>query len=333
MGSKEPTPDVTRRRTFALGGGLASGLLAASLASPAAADSYDSGTSGGPGDGSEHGGGTPLPVAQMEQILQASGTVSEGVLSFEIDRNDLSASLPGGIPVAPAELLNAQLYFQSIGQDVAILNASICLKPSETNPFIDALIANGLTVMAFHQHLIDLTPLYWFQHFRGLGHPLALAQAVRNAIGVTSTPLPQFSPATLPTPFNADQLARILGGTAQVGNGGVVTVSVARAEQIRLAGVPILPGLGVSAPIAFQPLDSAGTQALAIPDFALIGKEVDPVFYTMRKQGFVIGCLYNQETDEVPQLYFSHQWAVGNPYSLANQIRNGLNLTNSAFTS
>ena len=53
----------------------------------------------------------------------------------------------------------------------------------------------------------------------------------------------------------------------------------------------------------------------------------------MRKQGFSIGCLYNQETDERPQLYFSHQWKVGDPYELAKEIRNGLDLTNTAFES
>jgi hypothetical protein len=46
-----------------------------------------------------------------------------------------------------------------------------------------------------------------------------------------------------------------------------------------------------------------------------------------------IGCLYNQETDEVPQLYFSHMWKTGSPYDLAQSVRKGLLLTNSALTS
>ena len=153
MDTSKFTPDVTRRRTFALRSDLTSGLLAAGLASPAAADSYGGGNSGDQGDGSHRVGAKLFPVGQMQQILQASGTVSGDVLSFNIDWNDFSVSLSGGVPVAPAELLNAQLYFQPIGQDVAILDVSICLKPSETNPFIDTLIANGLTAMAFHQRL------------------------------------------------------------------------------------------------------------------------------------------------------------------------------------
>lgn len=302
-------PALTRRRTVTLGGGVMGGLAAASLITPASADSS----------------GHHLPVSQIERIMQANGTVSHGVLTITMDRKHLKSALPGNIPVTPGVLLNAAYYFQSTGNGKAIMNANICLKPSETNKFIDALIANGLVVQAFHQHLTDISPMFWFIHFRGSGDPLTLAKATRNALKATSITLPQHNPAHPPTPFDAKKLSHILGGSAQVGSSGVVTVSVDRAEQIHLADTPIHPGLGVAATIAFQPLDPHGKRALAIPDFALLAKEVDPVFKTMRSQGFIIGCLYNQETDERPQLYFSHMWATGDVYGLAHKIRNGLN--------
>jgi Domain of Unknown Function (DUF1259) len=49
----------------------------------------------------------------------------------------------------------------------------------------------------------------------------------------------------------------------------------------------------------------------------------------MRHAGFEIGCLYNQETSEHPQLYFAHMLATGDPQSLAVKIRRALDLTNS----
>jgi hypothetical protein len=55
--------------------------------------------------------------------------------------------------------------------------------------------------------------------------------------------------------------------------------------------------------------------------------EVDPVCRTMRAQGFEIGCLYNQETGEHPQLYFAHMIATGEPQRLARAIRRGLDHT------
>jgi hypothetical protein len=40
-------------------------------------------------------------------------------------------------------------------------------------------------------------------------------------------------------------------------------------------------------------------------------------------------CLYNQETDEHPQLYFDHMLKSGDAYELAREIRRGLDLTDS----
>jgi hypothetical protein len=318
MDSFDLISGLSRRRALSLGCATAGGLILASTV--AGAGNSDSETS--------------LPVDKIEKILQASGNVQNGVLSVEIDRSDLSATFPGGIPVLPEFELNGTLYFQPLADGTAILNGDFCLKPEETNPFLEALIAHDLVVMAFHQHFFDLNPIFWFIHFRGIGDPTALATASKNAVNVTSTPFPQ-PPPDQTTPLDAARLAQILGGTFEIGGSGVVTVSVPRREQIRLAGIPLKPETGVSHTIAFEPLDALGKpgQAVGAPDFALIGKEVNPVFQLMRTQAFSIGCLYNQETDERPQLYFSHQWKVGNPYELAKEIRNGLDLTNSAFES
>jgi Domain of Unknown Function (DUF1259) len=73
----------------------------------------------------------------------------------------------------------------------------------------------------------------------------------------------------------------------------------------------------------------AGTQAAVIPDFGMVAGEVNRVVGTMQAQGWDIGCLYNQETAETPQLDFSHESKTGNPYQLAQEVRNGLNRTNS----
>jgi hypothetical protein len=273
---------------------------------------------------------TPLPVKEMESILGASGTVTNGVLSVEIDRTDLTATLPGNIS-AESEL-NGTLYFQPLPNGRALLNGDFCLKPEETNPFIDALMANHIKVQAFHQHLFDLTPMVWFVHFRLNAEPRALAHAVRKAMDVTAVVLPQ-SPPSSKTPFDAKRLASILGGSAEVGSKGAVTVSIPRKETITILGVRVQPEAGISTTVDFQPLNSNGSNALVVPDFALIGTEVNPVFETMRREKFINGCLYNQETDELPQLYFSHQWATGNPYVLAQKVRKALNLTNSMFMS
>jgi len=55
--------------------------------------------------------------------------------------------------------------------------------------------------------------------------------------------------------------------------------------------------------------------------------EVQPVVALMRKQGWFVSCLYNQETAESPQLYFAHMLKTGDAYTLAAEIRLGLDHT------
>jgi len=57
-------------------------------------------------------------------------------------------------------------------------------------------------------------------------------------------------------------------------------------------------------------------------------KDVNPVVELMLNDlGWYQGCLYNQETNEHPQLFFDHVVKVGDAYQLAAEIRKGLDLT------
>lgn len=83
------------------------------------------------------------------------------------------------------------------------------------------------------------------------------------------------------------------------------------------AGQAMATGSGVAAA-------SAGAAA---PDFAMTSFEITPVMRTMRSLGWDLRCQYNQETDEHPQLYFSHQLKKANPYAVTREIRGGLDHT------
>jgi len=253
------------------------------------------------------------------------------VLNIQVDRNDLNVVGPGNIPFKPSWEINHEFYFQSLGNGKAIFNGDICVLGSESNHTIDRILTSGMSFMAFHMHFFGLKPQVWFQHFRAVGDPIWIAKAVRFVLGATNTPLPQ-PPSSKDTPLDPDRLAEILGGSAEVEGDGVVVVSVSRKESIELAGHHVKSELGIESSIAFEPLDG-GQHCAVAPDFALLGKEVNPVFTIMRSQNFQIHCLYNQETEEHPQFYFSHQLKVGNAYDLAKQIRKGLNHTHSDFSS
>lgn len=338
MNDLELVSRLSRRRAFALAGGAAGSLLLASRGARAAlvpargltlAEDGGSATPGLTLAAADASGAASLPVSQIESILQASGMVSNGVLSISMSRTDLgTVKGPLGVPFEGPFQLNFDIYFQSLGRGKAILNGDVTLKPQEVNPFIDALIRNKLVFQALHQHFIEEDPQTWHIHFRGLGDPLDLARGLHASIKTaTSTPLPQKAGSTN-TPLNADRLGQILGGDASVDD-GVVSVEIPRKNRVRLGGVEINPFLNVATTVLVKPLNKNGSKAAVGPDFSMTADEIVPVTRLMRSLGWFDGCLYNQETDEEPQLYFSHMLKVGDPYALAREVRKALDLTNS----
>ena len=270
-----------------------------------------------------------FPVGQMEAALHAKGTVSDGVLSVSLDRDDIGNAHIHGVVVKPSFEINGDMTFQHLANGRALFNGDIALKPSEVDRFIDAIFTNGLTFQAEHQHFYDLNPPIWFIHFRGTGAPLALASAVHNVLATTSTPFPQKPPAKPKTPLDAKKLQAILHGySSDVGADGVVTVFIARKNAIRVGGIVTKPDTNIATNVAFEPLNASGTRVAAAPDFSLEAGEVNAVIRTMRAAGWDIGCLYNQETAEQPQLFFSHDFKVGDPYQLAREVRAGLDHMN-----
>jgi hypothetical protein len=280
--------------------------------------------------GATTAGARSFPVTAIQDTLQAKGSVSSGVLQVGVDRNDIDGVTVHGVPIKPAFEIDGELDFQPRAHGRAVFNGDLPVKADEINPVIDAITANGLTFQAEHQHLYDFDPMVWFIHFRGTGDPLALARRVHAVLKATATPLPQAPPSKPTTPLDEHRLQRILHGSdAEVGADGVVTVTVPRRDKITLAGVHVKPETNVATTVAFEPLNDTAAQAAAVPDFALEAREVDPVVRLMRARGWDIGCLYNQETAERPQLYFSHQLKTGDPYVLAADIRRGLDRMNS----
>jgi hypothetical protein len=271
----------------------------------------------------QHSGGDKLPVHAIEQAMQSDGTVSSGILSIEQDRSDIHAK--GGNPrvtfVDGFQLQN-EFFFQSLGHGRAIMNGDMALRERELQPVIDAILSHGLVFQAEHQHLTDIEPMVWFIHLRGTGDAVDLAKRVDAVVHRTSTPLPATSPAHPTTPLPAKKIGAILGGDVTVGSNGVVTVAVPRKHGVVLGGVHVSPDLNVETNIQFEPLGKG--RAAAVPDFSMTANEVQTVTRIMRAHGWEIGCLYNQETAEQPQLYFSHTFKTGDPVQLAKEIKAAL---------
>jgi hypothetical protein len=313
---EQQTGSINRRQALALGGVTAGGMLATRVGIARAATLRR-----------KHG---RLPVQEMQKVLEAEGSTTKSVLGITVARDDLGTIKgPGGVPIAAPFQLNHDLFFQPLGNKLAFFNGDVALKPSEVDPVIDAIIANDLVFQALHQHFYDFDPPVWFIHFRGMDDPVKLARAVRAVMAATSTPLPQQKPANPKTPLDVHRLAKSLHGDAEVEDGGVVTVDVSRADTIAIGDVEVAPETNVSTNIQFVSLDGTDKNVAVAPDMSMTSSETQPVIRLLRKYGFDIGCLYNQETNEHPQLYFAHAFKVGNPYTIAAEVRHALDHTKS----
>jgi Domain of Unknown Function (DUF1259) len=178
-----------------------------------------------------------------------------------------------------------------------------------------------------------------------------LAKAYVSVIKTTPTPLPQQEAKDPKSPLDHHRLAEILGGDAELAEDGVVSVKIPRKNRMRLGGHRISSLLGVNSHVDFQPLGQSAqtasqasqsttgqssqsggaTRAAVAPDLALTASEIDKVMKITRAAGFEVHCLYNQETAEHPQLYFSHQLAVGDAEHYARVLRHALEQTDSEF--
>lgn len=280
----------------------------------------------------QHSSSAKAGFEKIQQILDVNGKVKHGLLHLEIDRKDIQNVTLRGVPIKPDFQLNGDLYFQDLGNGEIVMNADFPLKAKELDSFIKQLVSNNIVFQAEHQHLYDFSPMVWFVHFRARGNPEKVAHGIKAAMNVTSAPFPQKPPGNPTTPLPHEQMSKIIGAEADLGEDGVVHFDVPRRESITLGGTQVNPYLNVASTIAFQP-HGGGQGAAAVPDFAMIASEINKVTSVMLELGWDIGCLYNQETDEHPQLYFSHQFKAGDAIQLAKEIRKGLEQTNSKLQS
>ncbi|MGI8576686.1 MAG: DUF1259 domain-containing protein [Nocardioidaceae bacterium] len=146
---------------------------------------------------------------------------------------------------------------------------------------------------------------------------------------MTSTPLPQQPPSHPTTPLDPDRLPHIIGAPATVAADGVIGFDLPQREPIMPGGVRISPYLNVFTSVAFEPLNG---RTAVVADFGMLEDQINRQAHTMRRRGWQLDCLHNQETDGQPQLHFSHQFKVGDAYQLAREVRRGLEQTSVDLT-
>ena len=265
----------------------------------------------------------------VEQALGKSGQLQAGdVFRVGMPRTDLSVTVKG-VPVKAGFALGSYAAFKQVG-DQAMVMGDLVLLDQEVPVVMAGLFRGGLEVTAVHNHLNEMSPHVMYMHYGGHGDAVQLAKALRQALSASGTPLGSSSgpaaTATGPT-LDVKQIEQALGRMGRDIGGGVFQVTVPRAEAITEMGHPLLPAMGVTTVLNFQP--TADGKAAITGDFVLIDKEVNAVARALQQNGIDVTALHNHALMDTPRLFYMHFWATDDAAKLARGLKAALDLTNS----
>lgn len=264
----------------------------------------------------------------VEQALGKSGQLQPGdVFRVGMPRTDLAVSVKG-VPVKPGFALGSYAAFKQVGDHVMVMG-DLVLLDQEVPAVMTGLFRGGLAVTAVHNHLNEMSPHVMYIHYEGHGEAVGLAKALREALSASGTPLGgSAAPAAPAGPaLDTRQVEQALGRSGRDIGSGVFQVTVPRAEAITEMGQPLLPAMGVTTVMNFQP--TADGKAAITGDFVLLDKEVNAVAWSLRQHDIDVTALHNHGLMDTPRLFYMHFWATGDPVILARSLREALDQTNS----
>ncbi len=267
----------------------------------------------------------------VEAALGKAGQAQPGgVFRIGMPRTDLAVTVKG-VPVKAGFALGSYAAFKPVG-DHAMVMGDLVLLDQEVPAVMAGLFKGGLEVTAVHNHLNEISPHVMYMHYEGHGEAVKLATTLRQALSASATPLgaggsSAVAPAAGPG-LDTKQIEQALGRTGRALDAGLFQVTVPRAEVITEMGVELLPAMGVTTVMNFQP--TADGKAAITGDFVLIDKEVNAVARTLIQHGIDVTAIHNHGLMDMPRLFYMHFWANDDPVKLAQGLRAALGQTNSA---
>ncbi len=126
---------------------------------------------------------TTFDSSQIEAILGSGGQISSGVFKVTIGRPDVDLRAHG-VLVSPFMGFNSWMAFQG-SQEKAAVAGDFALLEHEVAPVVEALIENGIEVVAVHNHMTLEQPRVLFLHFWGVGPVERLAGGLRAGLDRT----------------------------------------------------------------------------------------------------------------------------------------------------
>jgi hypothetical protein len=194
---------------------------------------------------------------------------------------------------------------------------------------MSALLDNGLSVTALHNHFFFENPRIFYMHVHGHGAAANLARMVKPALGlIGNVPSPHQSSVSggnssiSAGPLDTAALVKTIGHPGEQ-NGQVFKITIGRSDlQVVEMGAKINARMGLNTWAAFFGSDA---NAQVAGDFAMLDYEITPVLKALRGNGIDVVAMHNHMTGTEPGLYFLHYWGTGPAQKLAAAVRTALN--------
>jgi hypothetical protein len=270
----------------------------------------------------------PLDTVAIEQITGIKGKANNGEYKITIPQNDLSIEVDG-FKIIPAMGLGTWIAFTPSGKGAMIMG-DIVLTEADLKPVQQAVIQQGLTITAIHNHFVRNHPNVMYMHIGGSGATTEMAQkakAVLDKVKEVRGGDPSKGTASNETVQNildTKKLDDIIGYKAEM-NKGVYKYTIGRPDvKLSEHGVAVSTYLGFNTWAAFQ---GTPDHAAVAGDFTMTENEVGPVIKALVENGIEVVAVHNHMVHEQPRIFFLHYWGIGNAEQLAKGLRNALDQT------
>ncbi|MBZ4320464.1 LppY/LpqO family protein [Streptomyces huiliensis] len=244
-----------------------------------------------------------------------------------------------GFPRADLDVISRGYHVKAIGSFVSFIRypdrqtmmmGELAVTEQEVRKVLDVLNAHGISQTSLHKHLPTHRPALWWVHFHAMGtSPLTMARGLRAALNATGTPAVSGTPKKVALALNGPAVDKALGARGRA-QGRVYKVTFARNESVADHG-RVLPRMtGATSAFIFQPV--SGGKALLNGDIAVVAKEAPATMKALRRAGVDIISFHSHMLTDEPRLFFLHLWAVGDPVTLAKNLRTVIRHTNARAT-
>lgn len=187
----------------------------------------------------------PADYAEAMKITGKNGDFKDGVLKINIPRNDLKVTIDGAATPTPFGFGGWLAMTKGHG-GMDVMMGDLVLLEDEVNPVMSALLDNGLSVTAIHNHFFFESPRIFYMHVHGHGKAADLARMAKPALErIGSVPATHQNTVSggastiAAGAMDTARLAKIIGHPGEQ-NGQVFKITIGRSDfQVHEMGATI----------------------------------------------------------------------------------------------